>query len=1095
MPDRNSANDHSLNSSMVKELEPTMVTAAANTPATYFQQLSDVPSGLKVVVEPLGLQLTNRSIRRAIKRNATIAMHWLNVPFVDPLVSVSRIYKTLDVLSFNYEREHTDAFWMQYPDAIIRSDAEQAISLNDAWCRANRKKLCKRFAHYAFQYLETSKLQVASLLNLNILTRLNGTEPLKQIASDVRWSYINTRCNMYERFPKAKGVESLMIDSSAYALGKSTYGSDIVSFPLWATDIFGNRGMHAQHLTELLNEARSNTEDPSMDMDNVSAMMGFASAIEDVLAKQYCVNSMIDGDEVTYRSCVRASKPFAVRAENTATFVAAVMQEGEDEQETAPTTKAAYSKLSDSGTLGTDDTWHSHTYLTRSVWNAYQYWTEYMLRYFSAMSDPYSDVTNIMTNLLGLVQHSMKIEDVNKAVRAVKNVDIAELATRMTYKRDNAVNTATFIKFAPFIYKAPASADDPINLRDASQFDIMSDDVHPAFAAIGINKYSIFATNFERYDVDSDNITAAIMNAKVWPHLNPSMIGHLNNKLQAPYVLNPSITACDLFKKEGYDDRLLSPTGIHASFLDYALAYSHNPNESEIASAGVDVATFERFASTPSNNIIVFDECPDTFFALSQPIIDPTDIYQCGFNVMISANDDYPNEFETILIDPARYTGDTTGDNITEDHEKVSLIGSDPAAPSIKLGANETAREHVVNPGYRQLMQTLFVFVGTGIFNHPIASIAAINSDYYSMDIDCSNDHASDFLDTFLSGSAHPILATYIDAIKNGSLFSQKSIQDGELTSSIAALSVAGTDSKNKVVSIFTFAPDYPPVLIARQYSSAANNGSVPVIPMYNNVSYVGSDAVNDNAAIGTKVLPRFDCSHADTGDAASPFIATKKRTIYNQRNLALKSMLFFLRYFKFPVPKVYGDGQAYDDPQGPFEFVFHTMSDWLIQMSGRAKAIYPGLRDTIPFWDKLLKVEMAQKVTIPTGAEMPTNDVLVPARTLVASGAKAKSDYTNRRNTSKPSVGNVKTGSFVTKDSKKGNHSNSKRHNRMKDDKDLNIDSDGINDRSEDAYLKENNVNARNDSPLNQTDKKSSKFISDSNASPLSGGDVLKSV
>jgi len=796
-----------------------------------------------------------------------------------------------------------------------------------------------------------------------------------------------------------------------------------------------------------------------------------------------------------YASLSRASKPKSITIENGATFVAVTTSGVEDDDETAQPTSSAYARLNDDGLRDIDDPFHgAQTQLTKSVWNAWQFWDDYLMRFFPQLSDPFSDSRNIMETLLHLVEPAMKVEDVNKAVRATKVLDLADLASKMVYKRDNMANTATFIKWAPLLWKQNFDPEtDDINTRNMSQFDIYSNDPHPGIAAAVYS--SVFEANFNRYPVDSDNIAEVILVAKEWPHLNPSFFPNREFK-DTHHVINAVDFGGDPFIKAGMDVRIIPVTGRYASYLDYTLAYSHNPDECEITSAGVDQETFTHFASTPADNIVVFDECPDSPFVLSQPILDPTDLYQCGFNILLSSESKYWNEWEEFLLDPSHYTGGISAENLAA----VSLKDLQPLSPAWYNSENVAKRAHVANPEYLRKVRNAFVFVGTGVFNHPVAALAAVNANHFSLDIDCVNDHASDFIDKLFTG-ANTVLSLTEQSMRNAAMRDSRDANEGNFSSMNQAISVASVDTAHKYVSIFTFAPDYPPVLIARQYSSSSANGSLPVDPSFNNLTYLQGWTFDDTSASGTRVNPRIDqTAGGSLSENASPFIATKKKNLLNFRNLALKSLIFFLKSVKFNIPNVTIDGRIVDDDQ-PTLLELHTHSDWLLSMSGNCKAMFAGLRDTIPFWDRVLKVEMAKAPSIATGPDFATNDIMVPPRSLI-SRSNAKVDYTNRRNKDSEFSSEVTTGSFDTPKRGGGSSSSSNRVGKSHRNRShkapkptVKIDSDALSDKGVDKFIRENNVNAREDSPLNQTNEQDRAKIKKSDESPYTGDDIVKAL
>lgn len=951
-------------------------------PLQFRQVMSDAPDGMKVSTEPPAIQLTRKSIRRSIKRNAVIGQYWLNLPLKDPLTSVARIFKTLEAMAFNYQQKNQNAFFEVYPDLVILSDEEQQIEdqggvynadgsftpkpslLTTAALRRDYRKYAKRAAHYLFQYMEAKKMQIGSLANLLLLTRLNGNEVMKFIASDLRWSRINTRCNMYQRFPAPKGDEAYIFSNSRYAVGSTTYGSDIVAFPLWITDIFGTRGAHFVDPTQVESTSLKDGS-KTFGVDGYPNASTLLANMHEVIQKYGNARGNME------KSPISSYPPKMPEIENAGRMS---LSEGGD--------WAFHGTVnSDAGTIEIEGAFNVKDNLTGRLWHNYDYWTKYLTLAFPEMMDPNSDFYVVATRELGLCEPASNLEDCLKAVRDLANIDAASLAANMFYKANGAPNTATVVKFAPMLYSTDTNGSD---WRDES----------------------VFRANFERYDVDDNNTSFMIAQAQNWPKLSPSLFFKDGF---TPIVINgtPEFGFEQVGSDVGGPDRYARTlTGKAAVLFDFIKHSDVAQDYKSVEFVGVvDAFAQNEMTIHDDDHVVVFEEYPTEMFNLVQNLIDNTDLYQCGFNIMISNDDPNPNLWDAYFATTEMTNmGMVSQDNIFNPGEhnvpgvENGVMPTNPAFMGFYKGdpddsdavtvAKANAYKHPVNPAYLAAMKHCFVFAGAGIFQHPLVMFANKSSGFFTAKIYSDAVKKEAWWDSFHKSFGDNTSKLTLLALEQGDWGPTDTVDGNDVVPTSALRGVFGCianiPSDAMYLRITAFAEEYGPILpIMEEFPFANIADQVPYLG-------VGTDkglVAPDSAPYHGKVEPatRVFRVGGDKSSAPTPVPTFNFEALYVNFYDRDVTPAVFTKYFvgalKCPnviVDPVTGTTRFNEDEV----IIIDLQPDWKWLFTTMAKQVaqFAGLRSTNPFWDEMVAA-LPSKADVSSAASFPENNIMALPR------------------------------------------------------------------------------------------------------------------
>lgn len=919
------------------------IATAATMPLQFVKAVSDVPDGMKVSTLPPGIKLTRNSLRKAIKRNGIAAMHWVNLPFVDALTSVSRIYKRIEIMAFNYQRQHTDAFFEAYPELLIFPDDEgtEQSSLTTSILRRDYRKYCKRLAHYYYQYIEAKKVQTGCLFNLFVLTKLNGNELWKRIATDVRWSKINTHCNLYERFPQPVGLENYLAPLMRYAVGKTTYGADVYSVPLIRTEVWGNVLQHAQDISSQLFGVGTETgkiESYQFSFDQEYSINSHAEAlIKNIwrVASQY-------GEQAESSNTVRRPwlTPLSMPPVENGTVISA-----QEAGQAAVIASQNRDKMQDSDAMSGNGVQDDS--LTGRLWHNYDFITSYLTIAFHDMMDPNSDKYVFAMSELKLIEQSSKLEDLLKLIRDQDNVDITSLAAHMSYRNQNQPNTATIVKWAPLIYDS--------NVDHSTDF---------------FRDPSVFSDNFERYDVEDNNTTRMLEKSKEWPRLTPTLFF---SESETPYAVNATAFAGIELDADGtISQATLSPTGKFASILDLATTASVNPESTKLETFGVTDEFTKSFFGVVGD-AVVYEEDPNFVTVNVQRPFDNSDLGQCGFNILIGSADPNPNEWDMYFTNSSNYVKDdatTTGKTLT-----VSIDSSTvPSSDAFKKTGSDFNRAHCVNSDYIDYMKHVIVFVGGGIFQHPIQARGNVDCGYFRNTLKLATGGDTETLAEALArlspsaGDSTKELAISTMLINAGAF--TKDLDD---PASAAVVYKMGHIADGETdITTWIFNPQYGPVFPIMQQNPFGNVAPAAPIMLSGGISAMTYIPTSDAQTPKTAAF--------DMTDVEDPLdVQAREYPTYDITLTPGEHLLYFLSKIVIPLYGVDEDTGSITDGGLIAEYSMSTISKWLWTTTAVQAAQFVGIHETLPFWS--VNESKPAAVSLNSSSQFPENNVIAEPR------------------------------------------------------------------------------------------------------------------
>jgi hypothetical protein len=908
------------------------------------QMVSDVPTGSKSTSKVVMKQITASDVPVKINRNGAILTHWLNLPFTDGLMTVASIYKVMASMADNYQRTHQDAFFEAWPGMLITSEDESPdLIYNTTWLRINYKKLCKRAAHYIWHYMNASYLYTGSLANLLIISRANGVSKIKDLAYQTRWSKINTETNLFDRFLSVKGRQSWICENSKYALGRTNYGSDLLSIPLWITDIYGNRGTFSLPVDNMFTTKGGN----GYNSTTISVDDGVNQSQDTEIAHKLLLNMYHtiaeysrDHKVITVNNKKRVWSPMMPPNYNGVTVNVSSVDE-----------LSKYTLVDQCNILNVDDLYVTQTgeeHFTGCLWNNYKYWEQYMLDEFSPFMNENSDFYEFVTTQLGLFERSMTPQDMLNLIRSNQNCDMAkELLPRMNYKGKSNVNTATLVKFTPMLKNQTIPADNdqsPITRTDAT----------------------VFQLNYERFDVDSTDVVAMIAKSKEWPCLTPTIFGGAMNEQKSkntqpgvpylPIVINSTPTTgiegthpLSEGQNPDTDSMVPSVTGKFSSYFDIAATRSLDPENTQLQFHSVTADLAKQIVDR--DNGITFEEDPTTVRTFMQPMIDNTDPYQCGFNLLIDSEDIVGSELSRFYTDPVNFG--------LSNEENQFYVSEETTFPSVKADfipgrEGQYLVRHSSIKYYRDRLDKALLFLGSNVFNHPIASCAiegaamplhlAIIYEDDEMDLKDINtrEFATRFKENDLNEDSTESDIRYsilYQLFSNGAKVEYKS-SDKVTTDSHFDLMTEG----DKDIATFMFSPWYGPIKPVT-FNNPDMAGTTPI-----HIFEFIPPVIRNNAESRVVIYDVGFRSLTDVGNLLekqwsplySVFKDAARRWFYPVRSLTIR-----------PVAsdnsgnhnvKLMGDGPSN-------RVVFTAQSDYLASFMNQTIVQFTGMQDTMPFW------------------------------------------------------------------------------------------------------------------------------------------------
>lgn len=932
------------------------------------QLVSEVPTGTKVTTVAAQMKPTLKSRRRVLNRGTVFAMNWFNTPLKDGEMYVASAYQIIKTMAANYQRTHQDGFFEAWPGCLIKEKSEEIPATNEI--RAKYEDYSERLAHYAWHYYNAKCMLTGALANLLILSRLNGNTLMKDIAADCKWSRVNTYTNMYSRFPTPIGLDDFIASNSAYAIGKTSYGADILSIPQWIVDIYGNRGCHALTPDSMITNRGGLGQDfVSSNLDNPSGDGLFANILlENVFnaISEYGANpSNTDGNNYY---------PRMPRVENGTTLTV--------QDSTGDVTVALNS---DSFWMGKDsnDPKVARNQISATAWKNYMYWQDYMIRNFPEMLDPNSDIYVFFTTQLKLVEPAKTPKAMLDIIHSLKNIDMVDLRESMKYKRNNAATTNTILKWMPLCGGSLGRNCSRENLADAEQ---------------------CFDENFHRYKTHGLGTAAMIHENSKWPRLTPTSFtkcvdGNDNiddDKAFVPFVFNagPSVgiemlNSDPTNTSDGVNESAIQfPVGKFAYLLDLACTRLSDPEHGHVSGYGITEGAMKEFIDNA--NGIVFDEDPSNVRIFTQPLIDVTDPFQCGFNIILSNTILTPNEWRWYL-DPESYADGANPEAAIRDFGSGNKVTTEPAIADTTSSTGASIM-HITNPKYMDLIKYAIMFVGDGIFDQPYqnlsSNLAALP--IYEIQMGTYKDATvKRFADKWTEPAVATNPANGYEAIELSILGAgvTEHINDEIKPASGVVMDMLRTYDKttnNLDVVLSLFNPAYGPIKIV---AHCADDYAGKVPNSIWNQTLSGPTQINLKPTL-------VDVTHLDK--LAAGFANLKRQVLWDAVKYAVHYWIEFLSEYQFN-PAAYDTGYAmYITPrEQPFEPIMvtdpgHTFRTFLSSINAQ----FCGCDKFNPFWSSDNLSESRMKTLPPkltTTFAMPENYVQAEPRVARSTTSPAK--------------------------------------------------------------------------------------------------------
>lgn len=940
--------------------------------ATEVQQMvSEVPTGTKASVVSTMFKPTMGTPASIIKRKTVLASHRLNLPLCDGFTTVKTMTKLLEDMAFNYQRTHQDAFFEAYPELVLKYNGETGFETTSE-LRTNYRILCARIAHYWFHFMNASMMLQGALANLLSMSRLNGSELFKEVAYQTRWSKINSNTNYFSRVPGVKGVFDYICQNMKYAIGTTAYGAEIVSFPLFKTDVTGNEGWFSPQLDAIQASVFDSTRIDAVAADlkttasssKVEDKAGYMNLMQNMhitlktsVGAEDMVITTVDGRQKIWNPHLPYYQNGGVmRYQNDDSFVKMKMNKTLEE-------------------LYLAQTWSND--LTDTLWNNYFYWQKYMIDHFKDMLDPNNDKYVFAASQIGIIEGPRTAQDMLSAIRNNGNLDmVKDLLPRMTYRKDNHVNSATIVKWTPIIHDSDVA--DEYQTEDN------------------------FLYNFSRYDVLNGDITKALKFAKQWPSITPAMftaaysedgpIHGTTDVCPLPFVLNsiPGVgselvdDSPERFLEQYHDSLNLAIIGKGATYFDAACSRNLDPESTSVATFGVTAESAQAYVK--SCNGVSFEEDPSTIRLLHQPLIDNSDPYQCGFGLVISSNNPDPSETERFFLKPENFGLPADG--------KVPE-GVTPLVPVCSI-ENVLYYDHVSIKAVRDRAGYSFIFLGANIFDHPMLApaIKGAGSPRLIMDlwpgISQINAHYNE--ETDLGVALMEEMLT---------LASSTDIGDNDYNSFERRVptEVHWSTNKNKVIMQY-FDPAYGPVKPILMNDIVS--GIIPVANLGNN------DGVVNYRSTGS-VSPVYANVPMDMSPEAS-----QQKITWDSFDDVGASYVPFVDSFVFrPCKSDRSTGWSMQNTKLGRLAQKTSKESWSTLLD-KVNVQFTGIEDTYPFWSHPMvkdayKIDTQGSISGSTSA-MPEEDIMAAPRTERTRTPAKKNDYSRFKaaNPNRPTVSGI---------------------------------------------------------------------------------------
>ena len=931
-------------------------TSALQMPVDVVQLQTEVPSSIAAIADRPQVKLTPRSVPKALRRHPTVALHYLNLPLTEGVVTVPGLYRIIRDRAENYQRKYNIPWFSQYPQMIIRSRAEMESepSLSDEHLFRDVRKYAMRLAHYVWHYLNASAQVVGSLANLLVLSRLNGSSQFKTIAEAFKWSSVNSKTNMYAKFFYAKDIQEYVFGNTKVAVGESDYGATFVSIPQWITDVFGARGSHTIPITNLVL--------PNADKTNPLLV------IDPMLKPDDDKHPDLDEAIALFKNMLRVQKEFG-------TFTAGA----DGKVIPVPRTIAplngseiviSSSSLSEvqpvSGRIrsNADGVPSDYDELTRGVWDNWYFWIKYLVKNFPEFSDPNSDFVQFFTHDIPLLETGVAPSKALSIVHSAKNsIEAEQLLKLMEYKRNNSVNTATIIKWMPMM------GDDPF---DAENFD----------------------TNFKRYNFDSMTTAQALSYSRQFPRLTPVTFygvlesdGSENAKPHAPLVANAAYMAGD-FRDYGptpdspYDEAhecVIDPIGLGATLLDLASSANPDPSTTKVNVIGASIEDAKKYIQ--SGNGVVCEEDPTNVLTLMQPIIDTTDPFQCGFNVLISHDtvvksdwEQFLTDYRNIPVNPAldvtKYSDELKPFAAPIPSDLSSMLingyGAEVVQPT-GAGYKLTLVQHTANRDFMSKKKHALVFIGKGIFTSPVAALISNQAGHltseagpYSATANSTDDWAKIGLPWKDQPLAQAFRKSHVYAIADAPI--APDIPDAVTNTNGLENALNNMFVTKSTYGFVLFGGGYPPI----DYNRMATPDMIKVS------SSTRLEATSLGRLFGPNSIDRFEMG-LPFGVASESILAFNGTEALARQVISFRKSkpIWFIASVSFRGGSINPKNGILSLSQKVAEILFANERDQMAALISGGVIVATGLEDTHPFWNVVGQKE--------TPVELPSSEGLIP--------------------------------------------------------------------------------------------------------------------
>lgn len=720
--------------------------------------------------------------RHSYSQQVQYYTHWLNLPFIEqyPLIKSRYLFLRNLVMSWDVNHPDTPWFFLHRQLALLTPEESDSINNDDDSRRAwflkvgNRDRLCERLASWSVAADVVGKMVAGSFANLCIYSRYTGDDQQMRIASSFRWNVINRRCHHLGTYVLPNGIFDYVAKHSSVLSGVSPTRAPMFSFPMWITDCWGNRGDHEFDWTCYLSEVKTpdNAElvahpgethvidsvDTALDSTKVARLIQRCYAVAD--RYMYGCGYMMtctSGD-----ANLAASMP---RIENGATWTMKKTDTVDEKQQTravripcnADCQMYGYTtdkKYENPKTTGKPEPLLN---LVDKLWRNFKFWTSEYTASYAPLINCESEISKFFIEW-GWFEAPRDIHDVFKAITDKEYGSMSAWAQNMVYRGTSRPSTNTIVKL-----DLPTSASS-----------YMSDD---GYLQVTDEQDNVTLPMYwERFSLRANSNTAAeVETARFWPSLTPAVFFHREDLADAlaeqypetsefdggitrgeilqgvrvngaapavfnttpqylgllmpgtvphPYANEPSIKSqLSYWVTRGgkFEDR-----GAGSVLIDLAKSQTNGMARSELITQGVDpneiIKDINEYAG------IVTYEDPAKQWCFVQPLVDNTDIYQCGFNAWFNYDRIGIGRYDENYLTFLNYTKNTayaieqetqplTTDYVNGTYSAESGLKFNQAGSltSKRSDAIQVAA-HVTSSKYMATIRDAFVFVGAAPF-------------------------------------------------------------------------------------------------------------------------------------------------------------------------------------------------------------------------------------------------------------------------------------------------------------------------------------------------------------------------------------------